>query len=110
MQASEAGLEVENLSQLFAILTGQIGQADLEAFNQRIIDGNDKYASFQDMTEEVKKDLLDSLNINVDILSVEERRTAVAELRKNIEEDTAVTTKGVLSVVKELISMVFILI
>ena len=105
IQAAEAGLEVENLSQLFAMVTGQIGQADLEAFNESIIDGKDEYASFQDMTEEVKKGLLESLNINVDILSVEERRTAVAELQKNIEEDTAVITKGVLSVVKELISM-----
>lgn len=108
-QAMEAGLETENLSQLYAILTGQINELDLQDFNDGIIAANDEFANFQGNTEEFNKKLLESLQIQLGVtkglVNEEARRAAVAEIRKNVEKNSEITTKSVLSVVKELVSM-----
>ena len=105
----EEGLNVDNLSKMFSIIQGQIPVDTLEEFNQKAIEGNEKFAAFENMTVKLQAEFLDQamdvLGVNIEVLDVKERQLAVDEAAKRVNADTGKTYDDILGVVKELVNM-----
>ena len=105
----EEGLNVDNLSKMFAILQGQIPVDTLEEFNQKAIEGNEDFAQFENMTVSLQAEFLDQamevLGVNIEVLNVKERQLAVDEAAKRVNASTGKTFSDILGVVRELVNM-----